>query len=182
MKFLPLEIPGAFLVELERRQDSRGFFARSWCRDEFKNHGLNPNLVQCNVSYNESKGTLRGMHFHKSLSKEAKLVRCTRGAIFDVIVDLRRESPSFRSWRGFELNESNHLSLYVPEGCAHGFLTLEDRTEVFYQMSDPYEPNMGSGIAWDDPEIGIEWPIPGPYLLSEKDATWPKFEDFFPNE
>nr|WP_241697592.1 dTDP-4-dehydrorhamnose 3,5-epimerase [Mariprofundus sp. NF] len=154
--------------------DERGFFARSWCRDEFEEHGLNSNLVQCNISYNSSKGTLRGMHFQLPPHEEAKLVRCIRGAIYDVIVDLRPASPTYCQWQGVELNESNRSALYIPEGFAHGFLTLTDDAEVFYQMSSVFVPGSAAGIRWDDPTFAIHWPEQ-PQCLSDKDQTYPDF-------
>lgn len=179
VKLTQLDIQGAFQVELEYHQDGRGFFSRSWCHDEFKNFGLNPNLAQCNISFNERSGTLRGMHFHRSLKAEAKLVRCTRGRLFDVMVDLRQTSPTFRAYSISELSQDNHLAVYVPEGCAHGFLTLEDHTEVFYQMSDPYDGQMSAGFIWNDPDIDIPWPgrEKGTFLISNRDALLPTFRE-----
>lgn len=174
MKFHPMELNGAFLIEPDRREDERGFFARTWCRDEFAAHGLNPNLVQCNISYNTHKGTLRGMHFQAAPHEEAKLVRCTRGTIFDVIIDLRSASPTFKQWASVELNEDNRCELYVPEGFAHGFQTLADDTEVFYQMSEVYHPKASWGVRWDDPAFGIEWP-PGERIISARDLQYGSF-------
>src|SRR5262245_50224862 len=136
MIFTETKLPGAFLLELEKRADDRGFFARSWCQREFRRHGLNPHLAQCNISFNRQKGTLRGMHFQAAPHAEAKLVRVTRGAIFDVIIDLRPKSPTYKRHLSVELAADNHRMLYVPEGFAHGFVTLEDNTEIFYQMSE----------------------------------------------
>ena len=157
MKFTPIELEGAWIVDVVRMEDERGFFARSWCRREFEDHGLNPDVVQCNVSRNRKKGTLRGLHYQAAPHEEAKLVRCTAGAIYDVIVDLRPGSATHLRHFGTILSAENHRALYVPEGFAHGFLTLADDTEVFYQMSHVYEPAAARGFRWDDPEFGIEW-------------------------
>jgi dTDP-4-dehydrorhamnose 3,5-epimerase len=140
MKFTPTRVAGAWLVELEPRSDDRGFFARAWCRDEFASHGLTPALAQCNLAVSYKAATLRGLHYQVAPHEEAKLVRCTTGAIFDVLVDLRRDSPTFKRWFGAELTASNRHMLYVPEGCAHGYLTLADESEVFYQVSSSYAP------------------------------------------
>lgn len=172
MRFLEIALPGTYVIELEPISDERGFFARSWCRDEFQRHGLNPNLVQCNISFNKNRGTLRGMHYQVKPFEECKLVRCTSGAIYDVIVDLRPDSPTFRKWVGIELNAKNRRMLYAPEGVAHGFQTLEDNTEVFYQMSESYRPEAARGVRWDDPTFGISWPL-GEVILSERDASFP---------
>jgi dTDP-4-dehydrorhamnose 3,5-epimerase len=174
MIFTETKLKGAFIVELAPHYDERGFFARSWCRREFQEHGLNPNLVQCNISYNKKKGTLRGMHLQLAPFVEAKLVRCTRGKIYDVIIDLRQGSPTCLQWLGVELFASSHQMLYVPEGFAHGFQTLEDDTEVFYQMSEFYSPECSRGLRWDDPVFGIAWPLPVS-VISSKDATLPDF-------
>jgi dTDP-4-dehydrorhamnose 3,5-epimerase len=173
MRFTPTEIEGAFIIDIEKYSDERGFFARSWCENEFKEHGLNPRLVQCNISLNLSKGTLRGMHY-QSPHFEAKLVRVTRGAILDVIIDLRSDSPTFLKHLSVELTDKNRTMLYVPENCAHGFLTLVDSTEIFYQMSEFYYPKEACGVRWNDPAFGIQWPD-GPKLLSERDQTYPDY-------
>lgn len=175
MIFTETELPGAFVVDLERREDDRGFFARSWCANEFTDHGLNPRLVQANLSFNDRKGTLRGMHFQREPAAEAKLIRCTRGSIFDAIIDLRPESPTFKRWIGVELTAENRTALYVPEGFAHGYQTLEPDTETFYLVSEYYTPDAEGGVRWDDPAFGIEWPDPANAFLSEKDASWPDF-------
>jgi dTDP-4-dehydrorhamnose 3,5-epimerase len=176
MVFTETALPGAYIIELQRNQDERGFFARSWCQREFTQHGLDPCVAQCNISYNQSKGTLRGMHFQISPFAEAKLVRCTRGAIYDVIVDLRSSSPTFIHWVSAELTAENHNALYAPKGFAHGFQTLEDDTEVFYQMSEFYTPQAARGIRWNDPALNILWPLEiGP--ISQKDQA---YEDFDP--
>ena len=155
MKFLPTKLPGVWIVDLEKHGDNRGFFARSWCRREFEEHGLNPNLVQCSVSFNLKKGTLRGMHYQVTPHEEAKLVRCTRGSICDVAVDLRPTSPAFGKWTAEELTADNGRALYIPGGFAHGFQTLSDSTEVFYQMSEFYHPESARGIAWPEDQRRI---------------------------
>jgi dTDP-4-dehydrorhamnose 3,5-epimerase len=172
MLFTSTGVAGAFLVEPERIRDERGFFARTWCGDEFGAQGLNPSLVQCSVSFNRRKGTLRGMHYHTHPYQEAKLVRCTRGAMWDVAVDLRRGSPTYLAWHGVELTADNHAMLYIPEGCAHGFLTLADETEVFYQMSAPFAPTAARGVRFDDPALGIAWPGEV-VVVNQRDRAWP---------
>jgi dTDP-4-dehydrorhamnose 3,5-epimerase len=172
--FQETELPGAFLIQLEKREDERGFFARSWCETECKAHGLNPRVVQCNVSFNRNAGTLRGMHYQSFPHQEAKLVRCTAGSIFDVIVDLRPASATFKKHAGFNLSAANHDMLYVPEGFAHGFLTREDNCEVFYQMSQFYALESSRGVRWDDPAFGIEWPT-APRVISQRDRTYPDY-------
>ena len=174
MIFLPTALPGAFVIEMEKREDARGFFARSWCVREFEEHGLNPRLVQCNVSLNRAKGTLRGMHYQVAPFAEAKLVRCTRGAIHDVILDLRPDSPAYLGHVAVELSDVNHRMLYVPEGCAHGFQTLADDTEVFYQMTEFYSPEHARGVRWDDPAFGLPWPR-DERIIVERDRAYPDF-------
>jgi dTDP-4-dehydrorhamnose 3,5-epimerase len=176
MIFHETDIPGAFTIDLERREDERGFFARAWCVEEFAAHGLSTRLAQANLSFNRSAGILRGMHFQRAPHEEAKLVRCTRGAIFDVIVDLRPDSPAYRRWIGVELTAENRRALYVPEGCAHGYQTLADGTEALYLVSEAYAPDSEGGVRWDDPAFGIEWPHADNRSLSRKDAAWPDFE------
>jgi dTDP-4-dehydrorhamnose 3,5-epimerase len=171
MKFNETKLPGVFELDLEPYSDERGLFARSWCQKEFEAHNVNPRLVQCNVSFNLQKGTLRGMHYQTAPFPEAKLVRCTRGAIYDVAVDLRPESPTFREWIGVTLTAENRKMLYVPEGCGHGFLTLENKTEVFYQMSEFYHPELARGVRWDDPAFQILWPATVE-VISERDRTY----------
>jgi len=171
-------LPGAAVVDLERREDERGFFARSFCQREFEAQGLETTVAQCNVSFNRRRGTLRGMHWQAAPHGEAKLVRVTRGALWDVIVDLRPESATYCRWFGVELTAENHRALYIPRGFAHGFQTLVDDVEVFYQMSTSYVPDAQRGVRWDDPAFGIEWPILPPFL-SERDATYP---DYRPGE
>ena len=172
MIFTETKLKGAFIIDIEPIEDERGFFARSWCREEFEAHGLNPQLAQCNISFNKKKGTLRGMHYQKPPHEEAKLVRCTLGAIFDVIIDLRPDSSTCNQWLGTELTAKNRRMLYIPEGFAHGFLTLEDSTEVFYQMSTPYHPESIAGVRWNDPAFNIVWPEVKTYLISDKDQNY----------
>lgn len=174
MIFTPTPIRGAWIVDIERREDERGFFARIWCCEEFARHGLDARLVQCNLSYNRYRNTLRGMHFQSAPHEEPKLVRCTRGRIWDVVLDLRRDSPTFRRWHGIELTAENRRALFVPAGCAHGYLTLEDNVEVLYLMGEFYHPESARGVRWNDPAFGIIWPTDAP-LLSERDATYPDF-------
>jgi dTDP-4-dehydrorhamnose 3,5-epimerase len=175
MQFQPLEIPGAMLVGIERRADPRGFFARSFCAEEFRGQGLPERFVQCSISYNERRGTLRGMHFQWPPSREGKLVRCVRGRLFDVLIDLRPHSPAYLEHRAVMLDEDERNAVYIPPGIAHGFQTLADRTEVFYQMTDFFAPGLNGGMRWDDPAFGIAWPLPGP-ILSERDAGCPDFD------
>ena len=175
MIFRETKLKGAFIIEPERLEDERGLFARTFCKEEFKAHGLNSRVVQCNISFNKKKGTLRGMHYQVAPHEEAKLVRCTRGAIYDVIVDLRPDSPTFKQWVAVELTADNHRMLYIPEGFAHGFQTLEDNTEVFYQMSESYHPESARGIRWDDPMFGIKWPNVRHRIVSEIDQSYADF-------
>jgi dTDP-4-dehydrorhamnose 3,5-epimerase len=172
MIFKPAAIAGAFLIEPEKLADARGFFTRTFCRREFGARGLNLRIAQCSVSFNEKNGTLRGMHYQAAPHQETRLVRCTRGAIFDVLLDLRRDSLTYGDWMAFELTAENHRMLYIPEGVAHGFLTLVDGTEISYQMSEFYEPESARGVLWSDPAFGIVWPRP-PLLVSECDASFP---------
>ena len=172
MKFNPAIISGVFLIEIEPQSDERGFFARSWCREEFARHGLNAVLSQCSISFNLRRGTLRGMHHQVAPHPEAKLVRCTAGAIYDVALDLRPDSGTFGRWQAFELNAANRHMVYVPEGVAHGFQTLADGSEVFYQISEPHYPECARGVRWDDPAFNIAWPLPVS-VLSEKDRSYP---------
>ena len=159
MIFKETKLKGAYVIEINPIEDERGFFARSFCAKEFKEHGLNQNIAQCNISYNEKKGTLRGVHYQAAPHEEAKLVRCTMGAIYDVIIDLRPDSSTFKKWIGVELTKENRRMLYVPEGFAHGFQTLEDHTEVLYQMSEFHHPEWARGVRWNDPTFGIFWPV-----------------------
>ena len=158
MIFTETELKGAFVIELEKFGDERGFFALSWSQDEFAKRGLESSMAECNVSFNRERGTLRGMHYQEDPYGQAKVVRCTMGAIYDVIIDLRSESLTFKKWFGVELTAENRLNLYVPKGFAHGFQTLEDNSEISYQMSSPYVPDSGRGVRWNDPAFGIEWP------------------------
>jgi dTDP-4-dehydrorhamnose 3,5-epimerase len=174
MIFHETKIPGAFEIELELKHDDRGFFARSWCKHEFEVYGLSPKIVQCNVSLSEIKGTLRGMHYQVAPFAEAKLVRCTHGAIYDVILDLRPESPTFKAWVSVVLTAEKHNMIYVPEGCAHGFLTLDNDTEVFYQMSEFYNAESARGVRWNDPVFGIAWPE-RVEMISRRDQAYPDF-------
>jgi dTDP-4-dehydrorhamnose 3,5-epimerase len=174
MIFTETKLSGLVLIDMERREDDRGFFARSWCRDEFERHTLDTRLVQCNVSFNLRQGTLRGMHYQAEPHPEIKLVRCTMGAIYDVGVDLRPDSPTFRQWVGVELTAENRRALYIPAGFAHGFQTLTANSEVFYQMSEFYYPEAARGVRWNDPAFGIQWPLPDPFL-SDRDRTYPDF-------
>jgi len=172
--FTETELKGAYIIEIEKLTDHRGFFARSWCQNEFKNYGLTTRLVQANVSYNKNMGTLRGMHYQLSPYEETKLVRCTRGAIYDVIIDLRPASPTYAQWIGVELTAENYKMLYVPENFAHGFITLEDDTEITYQVSQFYTPGSERGIRWDDVAFSIDWPIEI-HVISDKDKSWPDY-------
>ena len=175
MIFKELALPGAYIIQLQPIEDERGFFARSWCRREFEEAGLNSHLVQCNISFNRKKGTLRGMHLQLPPHAEAKLVRCTQGAVYDVIIDLRGDSPTYLQWKGETLTAENRNAILVPKGFAHGFLTLEDASEVFYQMSDFYAPESSTGVRWDDSEFGIKWPFE-PGVISEKDQGYGDFD------
>jgi dTDP-4-dehydrorhamnose 3,5-epimerase len=163
-------LPGLFLIDIERKSDERGYFARTFCEREFSAAGLPGRFVQCNVSVNDGKGTLRGMHFQREPSPEGKLVTCTRGRIFDVAVDIRRDSPSYRKWVSFELSEENKSLVYIPPGFAHGFQTLVNGSDVFYQMTEFYDPQLASGFRWDDPACGIAWPV-AEKIVSEKDRA-----------
>ena len=174
MRFIETAIPGVWVVEPEPMPDERGFFARLFSRDEFEARGLNPALAQSSVSFNAKRGTLRGMHWQAAPHAEAKLVRCTRGAIFDVALDLRERSASRLRWHGVELSADNRRMLYIPEGFAHGFLTLEDHTNVFYLMSEFYAPEYARGFRWDDPAFKISWPDT-PEVISERDASYADF-------
>jgi dTDP-4-dehydrorhamnose 3,5-epimerase len=176
MIFKETNLNGAFIIEPEIIADERGFFARTWCAREFETHGLTPNLVQCNISFNKQKGTLRGMHYQVVPHEEAKVVRCTMGTIYDVIVDLRPNSATYKQWVSVEISFENRRMLYIPEGFAHGFLTMEDDTEVFYQMSEFYAPECARGVRWNDPAFNITWPF-GVTVISEKDAQYPNFAE-----
>jgi dTDP-4-dehydrorhamnose 3,5-epimerase len=171
--FTETKLGGAYVIEPERHQDERGFFARTWCEQEFARNGLQARWVQCNISFNAQRGTLRGLHYQMAPYEEIKL-RCTMGAIHDVIVDLRVDSPTFRQWLAFELTARNRLMLFVPAGFAHGFQTLTDDSEVFYQMSAFYAPASAHGVRWDDPAFGIRWPE-AERLISQRDRSFPDF-------
>ena len=176
MRFINMEIEGCFIIEIEKKTDVRGFFARTWDKEIFKGHNLNGNLSQCSISFNNKKGTIRGMHFQSHPYGETKLVRCTRGSIFDVIIDLRANSKTFKKWISVGLSEENYRTVYIPEGMAHGFQTLENNTEVFYQMTQFYMPKFARGIRWNDPQFGITWPIKSP-ILSENDSKYSDFNE-----
>ncbi len=179
MNFRQTRVPGAFVVEPEPAVDDRGFFARTWCRETFAAHGLAADLDQCSVSYNQRRHTLRGLHVQAAPHAEAKLVRCTQGRIFDVVVDLRPDSPACGRWDAAELDAQAHCALYVPPGCAHGFLTLEDDTVVFYQIAGVHMPEAARGVRWDDPDLAIAWPA-APAAISERDRALPAFADVIP--
>jgi dTDP-4-dehydrorhamnose 3,5-epimerase len=174
MTFRDTAIPGARVVEPERHEDERGFFARTWDSEDFARAGLADRVVQTSISYNRLTGTLRGMHYQAAPHEETKLVRCIAGAIFDVVVDLRPDSPAFTRWAGLELSAENRLALYIPEGCAHGFLTLTDGSEVAYQMSAPHVPEAARGVRFDDPTFAIDWPGEV-VVVNERDASYPDF-------
>jgi dTDP-4-dehydrorhamnose 3,5-epimerase len=175
MKFTETEIPGVVIVESEPHGDERGTFVRIWDATVFADHGLEPRPAQWSLSSNTHAGTLRGMHYQAEPHAEAKLVRCIRGAIYDVALDLRADSPTFKRWAGVELRAGDARALYIPKGLAHGFQTLEDDTDVLYAISAPYEASASSGVRWDDPAFGIEWPEAESRVISERDRTWPDF-------
>lgn len=172
MKFIPTTLDGVFLIEPSLLEDARGFFGRTWCQKEFADQGLNTNWVQSNLSFNQHKGTLRGMHYQKEPHQEIKLLYCLQGSIYDVLLDLRADSATQGQWQSFELNAENHLGLYIPAGFAHGFQTLSEHCLLNYQMSEFYHPESAAGVRWNDPAFGITWPLP-PMMLSERDQTWP---------
>ena len=174
MIFHETAIEGVWVVEPERHEDERGFFARTWDGEELVAHGLNGNIVQCSTSYNRRRGTLRGLHYQAPPHEETKLVRCTAGAIFDVAVDLRPESPTYTRWVGHELSANNRIAFYVPEGCGHGFVTLADDTQVEYAISERYAPDAGRGVRWDDPSFAIDWPVEVE-VINERDRSYPDF-------
>lgn len=175
MKFIEKDIKGVFEITLDRIKDDRGWFTRSWCSKEFNAQGLNSNVVQCNISYNNKRGTLRGMHYQEKPYKEAKLVRCCQGSIFDVVIDLRSDSATFKKWVCIELSSNERNMLYIPEGLAHGFQTLEDNTEILYQMSEYYNSECARGVRWNDPQFAIEWPI-AEKIISLKDQQYPDYK------
>ena len=174
MLFQPTNLAGAYRIDLQKVEDERGFFARAWCVEEFAEHSLDTELVQCNISFSKERGTLRGMHYQRSPFAETKLVRCIKGAIYDVIIDLRPTSPTFLQWTSVTLSAENRTMLYVPKGFAHGFQTLEDQTEVFYQMSDFYAPESAAGLRWNDAQFKIEWPL-AVTVMSARDQHYPDF-------
>ncbi len=174
MRFHNTRVEGVFEIQIEPTSDDRGFFARTWCRNEFESNHLNSTVVQCSISFNGKKGTLRGLHYQESPHAEVKVVRCTQGAIFDVALDLRPQSPTFRRWAATTLTAENRRMFYIPEGCAHGFLTLRENTEVFYQISEFYEAGASRGVRWNDPAFGISWPDEVA-VISERDRTYPDF-------
>ena len=175
MIFKETKLKDAFVIDIEKLEDTRGFFGRAYCRKEFEVQNLISRLVQCNVSFNKFKNTIRGMHFQQRPHQEVKLVRCTRGAIYDVIIDLRPLSSSYKKWVGVNLTVDNYRMLYVPEGFAHGYQTLKDETEVFYQVSQYYNPESERGVRWNDPAFGIQWPFAQSAVISDKDEKWPDF-------
>lgn len=176
MRFAQTQLPGAWVIELDQLGDERGWFARSFDVEEFAARGLNPAIVQCNVSFNPRRGTLRGMHYQAEPHGESKLVRCVRGAIYDVAVDLRENSPSRCRWHGVELSAENRLAYYIPAGLAHGFQTLTDECEVLYQMGHRHVPDAARGVRFDDPAFAIEWPrSPGAPIVSDRDRSYPDF-------
>jgi dTDP-4-dehydrorhamnose 3,5-epimerase len=175
MLFTEMRLKGAYIIDPERIEDERGFFARTWDRHEFEALGLNSTLAQCNISYNARRGTLRGMHYQVAPHEETKLVRCTAGTIYDVIIDLRPGSPTLREWLAVELSAANRRMLYIPPGYAHGFQTLEDHSEVFYQMAEFYAPDYARGVRWNDPAFGIIWPEV-PQMIAARDQAYPDFD------
>lgn len=177
MLFTETKLKGSFIIDLEERHDHRGFFARTFCANEFEAHGLKPNVAQCNLSFNHKKGTLRGMHYQIAPACETKLIRCTQGAIYDVIIDMRPDSPTYLSHIGVELTAKNRRALYVPEMFAHGYQALTDEAEVVYQVGEFYTPGYERGLHYNDPILGIEWPLPVS-VISEKDAAWSMLETF----
>jgi len=174
MIFTATQLDGSWLIDLEPREDERGFFARIWCRQELAARGLDTEIAQESLSFNRHRGTVRGLHFQRPPHEETKIVRCTRGGIFDVIVDLRPRSPTYLRWQGFELTAENHKALYVPKGFAHGFQTLVDDAEIVYQISEFYAPNSAGGHRYDDAAFGVAWPLPVT-MISERDLSWPAF-------
>ena len=175
MNFTATKLEGVFIIDLKRFEDQRGFFATSWSRREFEARGLNSNVVQCSLSLSHRRGTVRGMHWQAAPHAQAKLVRCTRGAMHDAVIDVRPESPTFKQWVAVELTDDNHRMLFVPEGFAHGFQTLEDETEMFYQMSALYHPESEHGVKWNDPAFGLTWPLEVA-VISPRDLAFPDFE------
>jgi len=181
MIFTETKLKGAFIIDVKRLEDERGFFGRAWCKREFEEHGLNSGAVQANVSYNKVKGTLRGMHYQAAPFAETKVVRCTSGALYDVIIDIRPESPTYKQWIGVELTEESMRMLYVPEGFAHGFITLKDHTAVHYVLTQYFEPGHAGAIRYNDPAFNIDWPG-APVVISEKDKVIPDFAEIVFNK
>jgi len=179
MRFEPTTVAGVYVIELDLIEDERGFFARSWCTHEFEEHGLGAQFVQANVGFNKVRGTLRGLHFQLPPHDEVKLVRCTRGAVWDVAVDLRKGSTTYLEWFGTQLDERNHRALYIPRGCAHGYLTLVDESELHYQTSASYVPSAATGVPYHDPSVAIEWPDE-PSVVSDQDRSWPLLDPAAP--
>jgi dTDP-4-dehydrorhamnose 3,5-epimerase len=173
--FRETEIPGAWVIELDRKEDERGWFARLWDGAVFAERGLDPRLAQASAAFNHRRGTVRGLHYQAEPYAEAKVVRCTRGAVYDVVVDLRSDSPTFTRWVAVELSAANGRMLYVPEGLAHGYQTLADETETAYFISEPYRPEAQRGVRWDDPAFGIDWPEVEERVISDRDREWPDF-------
>lgn len=178
MRFIETKLPGAYIVEIDRIEDERGFFARGWCAEEFRRHSLNPDILQINVGFNRKCGTVRGLHFQSPPHAECKLIRCTRGAIYNVILDLRSDSPSHRQWFAAELTADNHTMVLSPEGFAQGYQTLSDDTEIFYSTNRMYAPAAAKGVRYNDPQFGIEWPLEV-VSISDADTSWP---DYAPNQ
>ena len=174
MEFTETKLKGAFLVRLKKIEDNRGFFARGWCHEEFKAHGMNPNMLQLNVGFSHKKGTLRGMHYQEAPHAEVKFVRCTRGAIYDVIIDLRRKSPTHGQWFGAELTQDNGTMLYAPEGFAHGYQTLTDDADMYYMTTAMFARDSAKGVRSNDPAFGIQWPLPVS-VISDPDQKWPDY-------
>ena len=174
MRFSETPLVGAYTIDISPIADARGFFAKAWSLQDLERAGLDPTLVQCSIAWNKAKGTLRGMHFQRPPFDEVKIVRCTRGSVLDVIVDLRPASATYRHWTSAELSDRNHRMLYIPKGFAHGYLTLTDDVEVYYHVSAPYSPDHADGVRWDDPAFGIEWPFQ-PQVISDRDQAWPRF-------
>jgi dTDP-4-dehydrorhamnose 3,5-epimerase len=172
MVFQETSIPGAWIIDINAIHDRRGFFAMTWLPGELETRGMNPALAQCNLAFNHARGTLRGMHFQTAPHAQAKVIRTTRGSLLDVIIDLREDSPAFLKWVAVELSADNHRMLYMPEGIAHGYLTLEDNTEAYYHASAPWAPASEAGVRWNDPAFAVEWPFE-PVVISDKDAAWP---------
>jgi dTDP-4-dehydrorhamnose 3,5-epimerase len=175
MIFRKTNLKGVFIIELEKHKDDRGYFARTWCENEFKANGLNSKLAQANTALSVQKGTLRGMHYQIAPYEETKIIRCIRGSVFDVVIDIRPDSITYCQWLGIELSSENHTMLYVPEGFAHGYKTLRNNSEVFYLVSQFYTPDAERGIRWDDPAFSIKWPETSDLIISEKDKNWPDY-------